>query len=120
MSLNRIARGHVSTEGLAMPTIAKREATRELVQAVQSMSADDLLDFHNELFPEKPESTLDSIQGVEAVRKKATDYLGQRLEVEEILDLWNVAFPEAWNVYYDDETDMIHFSKQPESVHQAD
>jgi hypothetical protein len=103
-----------------MPTIAKREAIRELIQAVQGMSADDLLDFHNEIFPEKPESKLDAIAGVPAIRKKATDYLSQGLEVEEILDLWNVAFPEAWNVYFDDETDTIHYSEQPQSVHHAD
>jgi hypothetical protein len=46
--------------------------------------------------------------------------VSQGLEVEEILDLWNVAFPEAWNVYFDDETDTIHYSEQPQSVHHAD
>jgi len=79
------------------------------------MGPDDLLDFHNELFPEEPESELDPKDGVAAVRKKVTDYLGRGLEIEEILDLWNVAFPEARNVYYDDETDTIHCPTDPNS-----
>jgi hypothetical protein len=103
-----------------MPTLAKREAIEKLIQAVQGMSPDDLLDFHNELFPQKPESELDPKNGVAAVRKKVTDYLGRGLEVEEILDLWNVAFPEAWNVYYNDETDTIHYLEEPESIRQAE
>jgi len=36
------------------------------------MGPDDLLDFHNELFPEEPESELDPKDGVAAVRKKVT------------------------------------------------
>ncbi len=103
-----------------MPTLEKQEAIEKLIQAVQGMSLDDLLDFHNELFPEKPESELDPKAGVAAVRKKVMDYLGRGLEVEEILDLWNVAFPEAWSVSYDDETDTIHYLKEPESIRQAD
>src|SRR5271165_5051194 len=53
------------------------------------MGPDDLLDFHNELFPEEPESELDPKDGVAAVRKKVTDYLGRGLEIEETLDLWH-------------------------------
>ena len=48
------------------------------------------------------------------------DYLGRGLEIEEILDLWNVAFPAARNVYYDDETETIHYNNEPESVRQAE
>jgi hypothetical protein len=103
-----------------MPTLARREAIEKLTQAVQGMSHDDLLDFHNELFPEEPESELGPNDRANAVRKKVTDSLGRGLEVEEILDLWNVAFPEAWNVSYDDETDTIRYLKEPESIRQAE
>jgi hypothetical protein len=103
-----------------MPTLARREAIEKLTQAVQGMSPDDLLDFHNEVFPEGPESELDLKDGSAGIRKKITDYLGRGVEVEEILDLWNVAFPEAWNVDYDDETDTIHYCKEPESIRQAE
>jgi hypothetical protein len=103
----------------AMPTLAKREAIEKLAQAVQGMSRDDLLDFHNEL-PEKPELEIDSKNGLATIRKKIANYLSRGLEVEEILDLWNVAFPEAWNVSYVDETDTIHYLQEPESIRQGE
>jgi len=103
-----------------MPALERRDAIETLTRAVQGMGPDDLLDFHNELFPAEPESELDPKDGVAAVRKKVTDYLGRGLEIEEILDLWNVAFPEARKVYYDDETETIHYNNEPESIRQAE
>lgn len=103
-----------------MPALAKREAIARLTQAAQRMSPDDLLEFHNELFPESPESQVDPNGGVDAVARKVADYLRRGLEVEEILDLWNVAFPGDWNVSYDDETDTIHYLEVPQSIPQAD
>jgi len=103
-----------------MPALERQDAIETLMRAVPGMGPDDLLDFHNELFPAEPESELDPKDGVAAVRKKVTDYLGRGLEIEEILDLWNVAFPEARNVYYDDETETIHYNNEPESIRQAE
>jgi len=103
-----------------MPTLAKRQAVEKLIQAVRGMSLDDLLDFHNELFPEEPKAELDPKNGGTVVREKVLDYLGRGVEVEEILDLWNVAFPEAWNVSYDDEADTIQYLVEPEAIRQAD
>ena len=54
------------------------------------------------------------------VRQKVLDYLGRGIEVEEILDLWNVAFPETWNVSYDEDADTIHYLIEPEAIQQAD
>jgi len=53
-----------------MPALERRDAIETLTRAVQGMGPDDLLDFHNELFPEEPESELDPKDGVAAVRKK--------------------------------------------------
>jgi hypothetical protein len=77
------------------------------------------LDFHNELFPEDQLRELDQQNGCTAVRQKVLDYLARGLEVEEILDLWNVAFPEAWNVSYDDETETLQYLVEPEAIRQA-
>jgi hypothetical protein len=103
-----------------MPTLAKREAVEKLIQVVRGMSLDDLLDFHNELFPEEPKGELDLQDGGTVVRQEVLDYLGRGVEVEEILDLWNVAYPEAWNVSYDDEADTIQYLIEPEAIRQAD
>ena len=57
-----------------MPALERQDAIETLMRAVPGMGPDDLLDFHNELFPEAPESELDPKDGVAAVRKKVTDY----------------------------------------------
>jgi hypothetical protein len=103
-----------------MPTLAKREAVEKLIQAVRGMSLDDLLDFHNEMFPEGPMADLVTQNDGNMVRQKVLDYLGRGVEVEEILDLWNVAFPEAWNVTYDDEADTIQYLIEPDAIRYAD
>ena len=103
-----------------MPAQKRRDAIETLTRAVQDMGPDDLLDFHNELFPKEPKSELDPKDCAAVVRKKVTDYLSRGLEIEEIIDLWNVAFPEDRNVYYDDETETIHYNNELESIHQAE
>jgi hypothetical protein len=104
----------------AMPTLTRSEAVERLTQVVRDMSLDDLLDFHGELFPEEPKLKPDEQPEIGVIRRRVLDYLGRGIEVEEILDLWNVAFPEAWNVTYDDEFDEIQYSVEPDAVRQAD
>lgn len=103
-----------------MPTLARREAIEKLICSAREMSLDDLLDFHNEMFPEEPMADLKPQENGATVRQKVLDYLGSGVEVEEVLDLWNVAFPEAWNVAYDDEADTICYQIESEAIRQAD
>ena len=103
-----------------MPTLTKSQAVERLIQMVRGMTLDDLLDFHDELFPEEPKVRQDEQPDMSLIRRKVLDYLGRGIEVEEILDLWNVAFPETWNVIYDEESDEIQYSVEPEAVRQAD
>jgi hypothetical protein len=121
MTLRIVMRDDMS-RSVAMPTLAKKEAVEKLIQAARAMDLDDLLDFHNEVFPEDQIPVLDKQNGSTAVRQKVLAYLGRGIEVEEILDLWNVAFPEAWNVSYDDETDTLQYliKPEPEAIGQAD
>jgi hypothetical protein len=103
-----------------MPEVTPADAAHTLIEKVRAMDLDDLRDVHNELFPEVPIPPIDpSTQGA-VVLKKVLDYLGHDVAVEEILDLWSVVFPEAWNVYYDDETGTIHYLVEPEAIRQAD
>jgi hypothetical protein len=56
----------------------------------------------------------------EVFRKKVLDYLADGVAVEEIIDLWSAVFPEAWNVYFDEESGKIHYLIEPEAMRQAD
>jgi len=99
-----------------MPAVTTREATERLTRAVEGMGADDLLDFHNEVFPRERQSELSSSDAGGSERRKILEYMARGLEVEEILDFWRVAFPETHHVSFDDETEMIQYSDSPQAV----
>jgi hypothetical protein len=99
-----------------MPELSTHDAIERLTEAVRGMNPDDLLDFHNSLFPRERKSELSPSDGGASDRRKILEYLGRGLEIEEILDLWNSAFPGSYNVHYDDETQKICYSEVPEAI----
>jgi hypothetical protein len=103
-----------------MPELAPAEAVQTLTEKVRAMDLDDLRDAHNELFPEAPIPPIEPSSQGAGVRQKVLTYLAGKLAVEEILDLWSAVFPEAWNIYYDDETGKIHYLVEAEAIQQAD
>jgi hypothetical protein len=105
---------------VAMPTLTKHESVEMLIQEARRMGLDDLLDFHHEVFPERPKAELDPHDGGAAIRQEILDYLGRGIEVEEILDFWHSVFPVSWKVSYDDETDTLHYLIRPEAIWQTD
>lgn len=103
-----------------MPTLAKRQAIEKLVEAVRGLSPDYLLDFYNELFPQRHLSESDFRDAGAAARQTVMDCLSRGVEIEELLDLWNVAFPGHCDVSYDEETGEIHYRVDREPIRQAD
>ncbi len=102
-----------------MPEVTPADAAKMLTEKVRAMDIDDLLDAHNELFPETPIPPTDARNQDASVRHKVLDYLAGGVAVEEILDLWSAVFPEASNVYFDEETRTIHYV-EAEAIQQAD
>ena len=105
-----------------MPEVTPADAVRTLTENVRAMDLDDLRDAHNELFPETPIPPIDPRTSSQeaGIRQKVLTYLAGGVAVEEILDLWSAVFPEAWNVYYDDESGTIHYLVEPQAIQQAD
>ena len=97
-----------------MPAITTSEAIARLIRAVEAMPPDDLLEFYNELFPEAPKSEVTPPGDGSSDRQRIVEHLNRGVEIEEILDLWNVAFPEDRAVYYDDEGMVVRYNEEPE------
>ena len=87
-----------------MPELSKDEATEKLARGVEKARPSDLPEIYSELFPE-------AAPPVSPVASDIASHIRSGLEAEEIVDLWNVVFPEDHNVWYDEESRAIHFNE---------
>lgn len=96
-----------------MPTLSTNEAAQRLAKCVAQAKPSTLTEIYAELFPEK---TADA-------NPSATDlarHVQSGLEAEELVDLWNVVFPEDRNVWYDEEDETIHYNEESLGYAEAD
>lgn len=88
-----------------MPAVSTHEAAERLAECVELAKPAVLPEIYAELFPEKPApATLSAANLAQQVRSG--------LEAEELVDLWNVVFPEDWNVWYDEEGEKIRYNEE--------
>ena len=88
-----------------MPAISKSEATERLAASVEKAKPSLLPEIYAELFPE-------TTPLLTPVANEIARLIRGGLEAEDIVDLWNVVFPEDHNVWYDDEAKAIHFNEE--------
>jgi hypothetical protein len=103
-----------------MAEVSKSDAILRLLAELDKFAWDDVVEIHNELFPFEPLSVDGEPKDVELVRKTVKDRITEGLESEEIIDLWNVVFPAARNVWYDDENECVRFNGEPQQVESSD
>jgi hypothetical protein len=92
-----------------MPTLTKVEATEKIATAVEKAPTDELVEIYAELFPERP-STPAPLAG------EIAGHIRHGLLAEEIVDLWNVVFPEDRNGWYDEEDNTIRVFRCDEHI----
>jgi len=88
-----------------MPALSKTEAAEKLARCVEKAKPSDLPEIYSELFPEMTPAS-------PPVASEIARYVRSGLEAEEIVDLWNVVFPEDRNVWSDEESKSIHFNEE--------
>jgi hypothetical protein len=98
-----------------VPAITKKKAVAALRAEVVRARADDLVEIHNELFPEEPATEQAADEDREALRARVLDHM-KRLEIEEILGLWGVVFPRDREVWYDEEKKKINYERGEAAV----
>jgi len=103
-----------------MATITKGQAVDRLTDAVRKAHPDDLAEVHNELFPEKPTTEEEAKEDPAALVRRIIAHMDNGLELQEILDLWNVIFPKHRRVWFDEDDGMIHYDEKIEPVGRAD
>jgi hypothetical protein len=120
MDSSVFAISQIGAGGSIMATMTKQQAVGWLTEAVRKAHPDDLVEVHNELFPEKPTTEDEAKVDPSALVDKIIAHIGNGLEVQEILDLWNVIFPKHRRVWFDDDAGMIHYDEKVEPVSQAE
>jgi hypothetical protein len=88
-----------------MPELSTQDAAEKLASVVEKAKQSILTEIYAEFFSEKPTSTPPTADEIAC-------YIRIGLEAEEIVDLWNVVFPEDLNVRYDEETKTIHYNEE--------
>ncbi len=103
-----------------MASIQKQAAVDKLTESVEASHLDDLIEIYNELFPEEPTTEERATQNPAVIRREIIAHMTNGLEVEEILDLWNVIFPAHRDVWFDEDDGTIHFDENIEPAAIAD
>jgi len=88
-----------------MPTLSIAEATDRLARGVERAKPGDLGEIYSEIFPNEPVN-------LQVTADELARQIRSGLEVEELVDLWNVVFPQDSNVWYNEETRAIHYNEQ--------
>ncbi|WP_406699506.1 hypothetical protein V5E97_11640 [Singulisphaera sp. Ch08] len=88
-----------------MPALSREAAAEKLARRVETAKPSDLPEIYAEIFPEKTSADT-------PVASDIARHIRSSLEAEEIVDLWNVVFPEDRNVWYDEESKSIHYNEE--------
>jgi hypothetical protein len=97
-----------------MPAVSKNEAMALLTEEIERLPADEVLEIHNELFPQRA-FTVAQAQGKEALLvQQVIDHIKSRQGIDEITALWGLVFTTHRNIHYDDEDDRIHYNEDLE------
>ncbi len=88
-----------------MPALSTNEAAEKLAKVVEKTKPTTLEEIYAELFPEKLVSTLPAAGEI-------ARYIRNGIGPEEIVDLWNVVFPADFHVWYNEETNEIHYNEE--------
>lgn len=88
-----------------MPALSKAEALEKLATGVEKAKQSDLAEIYAELFPERASPP-------SPVASDIAHHVRNGLEAEEIVDLWNVVFPQDRNVWYDEESKSIRYNEE--------
>ncbi len=93
-----------------MPMITTGEAIDRLVKAIEQAQSHVLAEIYTELFPDRqaPDATEPARS---PLVRYIVDHIRQGIEPEEIVDLWNVIYPEDRNVWFDEEDRVVRYNE---------
>src|SRR5205823_8363735 len=78
--------------GAAMPVISKEEAVERMIRQVEKYDPLELLEVHNELFPNEKRTEAEVRQDPTPLVKRVVDYI-RGSDIGNLVELWGFIFP---------------------------
>jgi hypothetical protein len=98
--------------GVVMATVTREQAVDLLTKQVEGQfGVDELLEVHNELFPDEPFTEEEAHEDCIPLVEQIVAHLSRGLEPEEIVDVWSLIFPRHRHVWYDEEEERFHYNE---------
>ncbi len=95
-----------------MATVTREQAIDLLTKHVEEhMGVDELLEVHNELFPDEPITEEEAHEDSFPLVERIVAHLKGGLEPEEIVELWSLIVPRHRKVWYDEEEERFHYKE---------
>jgi hypothetical protein len=95
-----------------MATVTREQAVDLLTKQVEEhFGVDELLEVHNELFPDEPFTEEKAHEDRIPLVERIVDHLNGELEPEEIVEVWPLIFPRHHNVWYDEDEEQFHYNE---------
>jgi ATP-dependent protease Clp ATPase subunit len=99
-----------------MPAITREEAIEQMVRAVESFPADELIELYNELFPKEAVPFTTPAEAVAPLAARIVAYLRGDRGMDQIVELLSLIVPRRRRVYYDETEDKIHYSEEADPL----
>jgi hypothetical protein len=100
-----------------MPEVTKDTALELLTNEVrEKFGADELLEIHNEVFPEDPYTEEEAHADVTPMIERLVGRINSGLGMDEVTDLWGLIFPRHRNIWYDEEDERLHYNEEAEAL----
>src|SRR5215468_7619295 len=98
-----------------MPVISKEQAVERMSRQVEKYDLLELLEVHNELFPNEQRTEAEARQDPTPLVKRVVDYI-RGSDIGNLVELWGFIFPTRYrNIWYEEEEDGIHYD-EPDAV----
>jgi hypothetical protein len=98
-----------------MPVISKEEAVERMIRQVEKYDPLELLEVHNEVFPNEKRTEAEVRQDPTPLVRRLVDFIRES-EIGDLVFLWGFIFPVRYrNIWYEEEEDGIHYD-EPDAV----
>jgi hypothetical protein len=95
-----------------MPTVTLDQARKMMAAEVEQFATDELLEVHNEVFPDRPFTLAEAEKDRTPLIDRLVAHINSRLEIDQLVELFKLIFIiKHRNVWFNEEEDLLYFNE---------